>query len=84
MKKIVARDSNGKNWIRVSKTVARKIYAAGEPICLCPSNFRPFGCWHHGIIVHGGIDFEKLINRFSYYNCNSETGRYVSFYTAEK
>ncbi|HDR8412846.1 TPA: hypothetical protein QC286_000186 [Bacillus cereus] len=40
------------------------------------------GCWHLGFSVTVSTieELDKAINRFSYYNCNSELGNRVSFY----
>ena len=67
---------------RISKIEARKWYNAGETICVCPNNLRPDSPWFSGILVNSqqNGDFDKMCNAVSYYNCNSEAGRYLSFY----
>ena len=80
------KDKTGKNWVRISKSEARKLFDKGETICLCPCKMRPFGGWGIGYITDSSrteCDFEKLSNKFSWYNCNPETGKYVSFYKME-
>ncbi len=62
---------------------AERLFNKGTPVYLCPSKAKP----HDGVFSlavkiepENGSDFEKLVNAFRYYNCNSETGKNVSFY----
>jgi hypothetical protein len=71
-----------KHYTRISKAAARKAYAAGESVYMCPVfmnpdspifvPFRP---------VNDGTKFDFWVNACTYYNCNSETGKYLAFYT---
>ncbi len=73
---------------RISKAAARELFANGVEIYLQSSNFYPFGVWQsvHPIqkneMFENGYNFNSLINEFQYYNCCSERGRYIHFYTA--
>lgn len=81
------KDSDGKNWVRISKSEARKLYDRGEIICLCPCKLRPFTSRYYEFITEADRTekkgFDELINSMEFYNCNSETGKYVSFYKME-
>lgn len=80
------KDNEGKYWVRISKAQVRKLFESGEKVCFCPCKMRPFGAWGIGYITDSSrceCDFEKLLNEFIWYNCNSETGKYVSFYKME-
>lgn len=80
--------NNGKEWKRVSKAQARKLYYAGETVILCAVNMKPFGMlldvscpvnknkrkeWQEN-------DFDKIVNSYEYYTCNNELGKYSAFY----
>ena len=68
---------NGYN--RISKTAARKLYLEGKPIVLSPVNY-----WNPYEITPDAKDpsrsFDKDVNAFEFYNCNSLTGKYSAFY----
>ena len=75
-------DSHGVNYRRISKPLARKMYADGAKIIICPSNLRPFT--PHGFTgeIAKNRDFDAVINEHEFYCCNcNETGRYTAFYT---
>ncbi len=75
---------------RIRKDEARGRFSNGEFIYLCPVKLRPGGPWHPEITITNkghlaGVteDFNKIINRFEYYNCNAETGYYTAYYIRE-
>ena len=35
MLKLEYKDNTGKNWVRISKSEARKLYDRGEKVCFC-------------------------------------------------
>ena len=74
--------NDGKEWVRVTKKIARAAYNAGLTITICPEKIRPFTPWHLEAYVDksSGRSFNETVNGFEYYNCNSETGRYTAFY----
>ena len=74
--------NNGKTWERITKKQARAAYNNGLTVLFCPVNMRPFTPWHLETYVDksSGCKFNTQVNSFEYYNCNSETGRYTSFY----
>ena len=67
---------------RINKHVARALYATNRQFWITPVNM-PF---KNGLLVdpmrepYEGMTFDQLCNRFTYYNCNNETGRYCAFY----
>ena len=73
---------------QISKVAAKKLFEAGTEIYLQTSNFAPFGIWQNIFPVIKDTDptnptkFESIVNSFTYYNCNNETGKYAHFYKA--
>ena len=70
---------------RVSKSAAKKAYNEGNEIYFQSSNIYPFGMWQSVcpvLLERAQTTFEAICNEFSYYNCDSERGRYVHFYIA--
>ena len=67
---------------KVTKTTARKVFNANNPVWITACNMRP----ECGIRLNSecykdmGKDFDKIINAFQYYNCNNECGRYPAYY----
>lgn len=78
---------NGFTFERVDKKQARKAYNNGLTVRFCPCNLRPGSPFRFDMDMNraqencAGVDFEKLLNAFEFYNCtNTETGRYTAFY----
>ena len=77
---------NNIKHFRVTKTVALKKYLNGQEIIVAPCKMNPSTMWcNYSTIsnpnrVAGREDFEKVLNAIRYYNCNNETGRYLSYY----
>lgn len=76
---------------QISKAAARKLYIAGQEIYLQSSNMYPFGIWQQLCPIKADADreandkqFTIIINEYRYYNCDSERGSYVHFYTCIK
>lgn len=72
-----------RNYLRVTKAAARKLYEAGETVILCPCNLRPGWPWYPEVEVKKetqDADFETILNHFEFYNLNPETGRYVNYF----
>ena len=71
-----------RNYIRISKQAARRLYETGQDVCFCPVNLNPESPW--GLLYYPGsreISFDDHIRLFEVYNCtSSETGRYTAFY----
>lgn len=72
-------------FIRISKQAARKRYEACQNVIIIPCRCAPGNAWGIGNRMYnvGGRTFEQYINEWSYYNCNSELGRYPAFYVKE-
>jgi hypothetical protein len=71
---------------RITKRKAEQLYNYGFDVLFIPCNLNPennfynLGIWEN-VNLSGQYDnFEKLVNAFTYYNCNSETGKYIAFY----
>ena len=75
-------ENGGKEWVRVTKKIARAAYNAGLTIMMCPVKMRPFTPWHLEIYADKSSNdaFDTVVNGYEYYNCNSETERYSAFY----
>ena len=67
---------------QIQKRTAKKLFDAGEDIYIQTSNFDPFGAWSSCVVINNkeGRAFSDIVNNFEYYNCNSETGYYTTFY----
>ena len=79
--------NNGKTWERITKKQARAAYNNGLTVRFCPCNLRPGSPFRLDMDMNraqencAGVDFEKLLNAFEFYNCTvNETGRYTAFY----
>lgn len=83
------------SYKRVRKNVARRLFNEGVKIYLLPCKIReefiskstdPFCLF----VVETSLDeedetktFDKVVNAFEYYNCNSEAGYYAKYYIKE-
>lgn len=74
---------------RVSKTTAKKLFGKGIDVYALPCKCNPNSPWYKGFVNHPishidntccERDFNTWYNMYSYYNCNKETGKYISFY----
>lgn len=74
-------------FTRISKSQARKLWAARVPVYACPCKLRPGRPWHpeaQRIIDRGhGFTFDRVASAVEYYGCTPETGRYLAYYVAE-
>ena len=77
-------------FVKINKTQARKIYNSFKSIYLVPSNVYPdfTNMWvkpcEVGRTFHSeDSDFDELVGAYQFYNCNSELGRRVKYYTLE-
>lgn len=78
----------GTKYYRITKTLAKKLFASGHVLLIAPSNANMnymFQQW--AIIQYNGIDgttpeqdFERITNSFAYYNCNNEMGTYCKYF----
>jgi hypothetical protein len=79
------RKYNFDNLERISKAAAKQAYKMGFSVLFIPCKLSPVNMWGLGIWENIHMDgqysnFEKLENAFCAYNCNAETGKYISFY----
>ena len=71
---------------QISKAKARRLYNDGATVYLCAAKMRPGATyWSMSANVNSknGYDFTKLCNSYQFYNCSSETGRYIRYYVKE-
>ena len=77
---------DGVKYFRVTKTVALRKYLCGEELIVAPHKVNPSTRWCNYSTVSNPNrvgdkqDFEKIMNAIRYYNCNPETGYYLSYY----
>ena len=74
-----------KNYRRISKAKARKLYDMGIDILVVPCKLSPENPWGIGVTTNGhywnGAEFDRFLNEFIWYNCqNTEWGKYPAFY----
>jgi len=73
-----------KIYLRTTKAAARKAFNKGDTnIAIQSSLFAPDGVWSQACEIDNskGYDFDELVLNFKWYNCTSETGKGVHFYT---
>ena len=75
-----------KTMKKINKSTARKLYNEGKEFWITACNMRP----ECGILIGSlsfeqmaGVSFDAMVNSFSYYNCDSERGRYPAYYVEE-
>ena len=78
---------------RINKIQARKRYESGKSVFLLPCNVAPNSIWIKPIRIKDTSNefdfmpewdlFDSKVNAFEYYNCNSELGKYASYYIKE-
>lgn len=70
-----------KNFKRISKQAAKRIYEANGELYFCGCNVNPE---FSGGMLCGPCNtfypFDSMVNSATYYNCDSERGRYLAFY----
>lgn len=78
-------ENGGKTWGRITKKQARAAYDSGKTVVLCPAKMRPFTPWHLEQYTDksSGDAFNTIVNRYEYYNCHGEAGRYTAFYAQD-
>ena len=82
---------------RVNKPTARKMYNSGYSIQLLPckvNSFMVFDKNYKGFIIpvlissetssHSENKFDRTVNDFEYYNCNSQMGYYAHYYVSNE
>lgn len=60
------------------------MFNAGEVIHIVPSKANPDSIWFRGsMIVISKLrtpDFDAIVEKFQYYNCNAQLGKRVAYY----
>lgn len=70
----------------LQKKQAEKFFLSGKTIRLTASNLSPTNIWVAFADVNKKTAEEKeetlsqILNAFSYYNCNQQSGKYISFW----
>ena len=76
-------------YVRVNKPTARKMYNYGLTVNLLPCKVSTNSVWIRPFAInkfeseYSENKFDRTVNAFQYYNCNTETGYYPSFYVNE-
>lgn len=85
-------EATNADYVRARADVARRVWRAGTDIIICPCNMRPDSMWRpYAHVLHESAkswfdtgvfaDFlDYYETTFSAYNCNAETGKYLSYY----
>jgi len=68
--------------VKIDKRQARKFFKQGQEIYMLPSRMNLRSVWYKPYKLMNSIDFDKQVNAYEYYNCNSETGSRAKFYRA--
>ena len=85
---------NGKTYKQIQKRTAKRIFDNKKTVYVISCNANPNSPWINGFYALGwdellkhddfipeyDFDFEKRVNEYEYYNCNSELGNYSHFY----
>ena len=71
------------NYEKITKTQARKMHAEGKAVYATASKVNPYSKWISPYEIPKEMDFEKFCNEYCFYNCNSETGKKITFYKEE-
>ena len=69
--------------IKINKVQARKLFNSGRDVVAIPCKMNPnnqFFAMGAVLSKNMGMEFDKACNQLEYYNCSSETGRYLAFY----
>lgn len=74
--------------VQINKTSAKKFFEAGKEIFLQSSNMPFNSFWQSAYNVTKGKtsyteDFDMMVNEYTYYNCDSQRGKYIHFYIRE-
>ena len=80
--------ATGRTYKRISKTEAKKRFMAGKLFIMAPCNMMLFTGWGGwslvdstaGLAEKSELNFNRIVNLFTYYNCNNQLGKYPSFY----
>lgn len=72
-------------WVKISrKDTARKMWEKGEvDVYVLPNKMIPDNMWQSPSMIPTDeyYTFDSFCNSYMYYNCNSELGKTLAFYT---
>lgn len=68
--------------IRVQRRTAKRLFEEGNEVFITPHKMRFSAQWNPPRSITAGSEskFDDIVNSFIYYQCNTETGKYLSFY----
>ena len=84
------------HYKKVTKPTARKLFNSGCDIFLLPSKVNAFMVFDNNdkgfiqpVVISykedgGENQFDRTVNEFEYYNCNSEMGYYAHYFIKEQ
>lgn len=81
---------HGVNYVRIDKKKARIKFNSGKFIWLIQDMMRLDNAWQSPYSIYineeerSEKDFDKLVNAFQHYNCDSERGRGVKYFIKEE
>lgn len=78
-------EKDGKEYVRISKSKAKRLFESGKTIFLFPVNMNINSMWAcpTSIRAKEDIKFNDYIYAFIYYNCCPELGEYPKFFVSE-
>ena len=69
---------------KVNKAAARKAFNNGQFVHVVPNKANPNSIWFRDcMIVISKLrtpDFDAIVEKFQYYNCNNQLGKRVAYY----
>lgn len=71
------------NYEKITKTQARKMHAEGKAVFCLPSKVCTNSIWWQPAEIKTEQTFDWFCNTYEYYNCNTETGKRITFYKEE-
>lgn len=75
------------NLVKTTISAARKLFDKGETVYLLPNKVRLGNAWISPFAVNKnntqGHSLENVLDSYSYYMCNKETGTGIAFYKEE-
>ena len=78
---------NGVRYVRIDKRKARIKFNDGRQIFLIQDLMRLDNAWQSPCPIQKSLkifDFDKIVNDFQHYNCNTEQGRGVKYFINEE
>lgn len=78
---VIGRDGKEERYRRVCKKSARRIHET-ESILVTACKTNVNSPWAHFSELKVDEDFDMFVDEFSYYNCNTERGKYPAFYVS--